>query len=439
MKSLPRGRKALRGQDLTPLIRMKKQRIGFVSTRLAGTDGVSLETRKWVEVLEREGHETFFMAGELDTSPDRSFLVPECHFTHPEVTGIYRECFDRPLRKAETTRSIELFKQKLKDALREFVRKFNLDLLIPENALTIPLNIPLGLAITELAVETGIPMIAHHHDFFWERKRFLRNCCWDYLNKAFPPYLPMIQHVVLNSSQDNQLSLRTGISAVVIPNVMNFRNPPPAPDGYAADLRNALGISPNEKFILQPTRIVKRKGIEHAIELVHRLGLPAKLVISHASGDEGDEYAHRVREYSELLGVNSILCSGTVEENRATRKDGRKIYALSDLYREADLVTYPSTIEGFGNAFLEAIYYKCPILVNNYTIYHSDIGPKGFRTLLMDDYISAETVRRTQQVLENPELAEEMTEHNYELAARFFSYEVLQQKLLTMLVNCFGS
>ena len=35
----------------------------------------------------------------------------------------------------------------------------------------------------------------------------------------------------------------------------------------------------------------------------------------------------------------------------------------------ADLVTYPSTFEGFGNAFLEAIYYCRPIVVNTYSIY----------------------------------------------------------------------
>jgi len=34
-------------------------RVGFVSTRLAGTDGVSLETRKWADVAQRLGHEVY--------------------------------------------------------------------------------------------------------------------------------------------------------------------------------------------------------------------------------------------------------------------------------------------------------------------------------------------------------------------------------------------
>ena len=44
----------------------KTHRIGFVSTRLAGTDGVSLEVAKWVQVLNGLGHECFFFAGELE-------------------------------------------------------------------------------------------------------------------------------------------------------------------------------------------------------------------------------------------------------------------------------------------------------------------------------------------------------------------------------------
>jgi len=31
--------------------------IGFVSTRFAGTDGVTLESSKWAEVLEQKGHQ----------------------------------------------------------------------------------------------------------------------------------------------------------------------------------------------------------------------------------------------------------------------------------------------------------------------------------------------------------------------------------------------
>ncbi len=82
---------------------------------------------------------------------------------------------------------------------------------------------------------------------------------------------------------------------------MDFDTEPPGIDDYNSYVREALGVAEDALFILQPTRVVKRKGIEHALELVHRLGKKAKFVISHASGDEGYQYQNRIKEYSELI------------------------------------------------------------------------------------------------------------------------------------------
>ncbi|UCH20343.1 MAG: glycosyltransferase family 4 protein [Deltaproteobacteria bacterium] len=414
----------------------RNHKIGFVSTRLAGTDGVSLETDKWAEVFEDEGASCYYMAGELDSAPDRSFLVEEAHFMHPVIRDIYQKCFGVRTRSREVTDQIHQLTMVLKDYIYKFIEKFDIELLIPQNALTIPLNIPLGIALTQVISETGIHAIAHHHDFFWERQHFKINAVWEFLNMAFPPHLPSIQHVVINSWADNQLSLRTGISAHIIPNVMDFENPPPPPSDYTADVRKSFGIEDDELFILQPTRVVKRKGIEHAIELLNRLGMKAKLIISHASGDEGYDYERRVREYSKLMKVDTVFVSNIINEKRGTTKNGRKVYTLEDIYPHADLITYPSNFEGFGNAFLEAIYFRKPIVVNTYSIYTMDIKPKGFSVIEIDGYVTEEAVLQTRQVLEDPKLRQEMVERNYEIAKRFFGYSVLRQKLRTLLYDC---
>ena len=41
--------------------------IGVIATRLAGTDGVSLESAKLVKIAEQFGHTVFYCAGELDS------------------------------------------------------------------------------------------------------------------------------------------------------------------------------------------------------------------------------------------------------------------------------------------------------------------------------------------------------------------------------------
>ncbi|MCZ7554031.1 MAG: glycosyltransferase family 4 protein [Anaerolineales bacterium] len=413
-------------------------RIGFVSTRFSGTDGVSLETEKWAGVLRELGHELFFFAGLNDKPGNVSYQIPEANFYHPEIQEIYEKAFSMRRRPRELTLNIHRLAERLADHLANYVRQFEIDLLVVQNALAIPMNIPLGLALTEFIAETGIPTIAHHHDFFWERKRFLVNCVWDYLNMAFPPHLPSIRHVVINTSAQNQLSLRTGISSMLIPNVMDFEHPPQDDDHYADELRQDLNFQPDELFILQPTRVVQRKGIENAIELVRRLGMKARLVISHASGDEGYEYERHVRKYAELLEVPVNFVSEIILEQRSRTHDGQKIYSLADAYQKCDLVTYPSTIEGFGNAFLEAIYFRKPVIVNNYSIFSTDIKPKGFNVIEFDGFITEQTIEKTRQVLQNAALRKDMIELNYALGVRFFSFAVLKRRLETLISDCFG-
>jgi len=410
-------------------------RIGFVSTRLAGTDGVSLETAKWSSILTALGHECFYFAGESEWPEERT---KEAHFTHPDIVRLNEDLFNDYRRAPETSKRVADLKHYLKDHLHGFTDAFELDLLIVENALSLPMNVPLGLALTEFAAETCMPTIGHHHDFYWERKRFVVNAASDYLRAAFPPTLHSVRHVVINSFAGGQLALRTGASSTLIPNVMDFNTPPPPPDDYTAGLRADLGLEEGEFFILQPTRIVPRKRIERAIELVRRLGMPAALVISHASGDEGHAYAEYLREYADLMGVRLIFAANIVNHTRGQTPEGRPVYSLADVYQMADLVTYPSTVEGFGNAFLETIYYRRPIVISTYEIFKTDIQPKGFKVIGFDDFITEDTVAQAKAVLQNPDLATEITAHNYEVGRRYYSYRTLQRRLGSLLSAYLG-
>ncbi len=414
-------------------------RIGFVSTRFSGTDGVSLETEKWAAVLKWMGHECFYFSGESDRPQESSVVVPEAHFQHPDIEAINRDLFDDISRSSKTSGLIQAIRFHLKQHLYQFLRTFDINLLVIENAFALPMNVPLGLALSELIAETNIPTIAHHHDFAWERNRFAVNAAGDYLRSSFPPILPSIHHIVINSFAAQQLALRTGARSLLIPNVMDFDNPPPPPDEYTLDLRESLGIGPEQHFLLQPTRIVPRKRIELAIELTRRVDSDSVLVITHQSGDEGSAYEQRVREYANLLGIRVIFGSETVNHHRGETDDGRKIYSLADTYQQADLVTYPSTIEGFGNAFLETLYYSRPLVISNYAIFKTDIQPKGFHVIGFDDFIEDETVQKAIEILENPAIGEEMAEHNYQIARRHYSYRILETSLATILNQCMGS
>lgn len=414
--------------------------IGFVSTRFAGTDGVTLEAAKWAEVFERGGHQCFWWGGELDHPPERSHLVEEAHFHHPTNRWINERILGTKRRKPAVTDMIHALRALLKVQLYEFIDKYAIDLLVVENAVTIPMHVPLGIAIAEVLAETQIPTIAHHHDFYWERARFSVNAVGDYLQMAFPPDLPSIQHVVINSTAQEELAHRTGISAIVIPNVLDFENPPRIDPEATRNFRTDIGLNEDDIMILQPTRIVQRKGIEHAIELVKELKDPrCKLVISHEAGDEGFEYAEWLKDYAQEHGVDLRFIGTAVgdpwKNNHGTNQHR---YSLWDVYPHADFITYPSLYEGFGNAFLEAIYFRKPMLVNRYAIFIRDIEPLGFDLVAMDGFLNKRVVQQVKQILEDPQRRENMVNHNYEVASRHYSYSVLRKRLNFMLMNFFG-
>ena len=406
-------------------------RIGIIATRLAGTDGVSLEAMKWVRVLERLGHSCFFLAGESTTGPERTHTVEKAHFLHEDILAINTRIFEERRRDDELTAQIHRIKLGLKEAIGRFHREFELDWLIAENVLSLPVNIPLGLALAEYLTETGVPTIAHHHDFWWERHRFLGSPADDLIRTAFPPTAPNIQHVVINSIAQRQIAHRAGLPSHLIPNVMDFHNPPPAPDESTRQLREDLNIPEENVLLLQPTRVVPRKRIEKSIELAHWLERPNTLLVTHEAGDEGVEYLTYLKRLASALEVDFRVASEHFEQER--REGDGTVYSLADAYACADLVMYPSRVEGFGNAFLETIYHKQPLVMNAYEIYRVDIRPKGFRIMQLDDFPTDELLRQARELLDNPEEVREITEHNFELGKQYFSFVNLERCLCNLL------
>lgn len=419
--------------------RSKGKNIGFVATRFAGSDGVSLESSKWAKVLWDHKHVSYWYAGKVERDPSVSMVVPEAYFGEPANTWINERAFGSLTRTPELTRKIYELSDHLKSTLYDFVEQFDIEILIVQNALCIPMNIPLGIALTHFIAETGIPTIAHHHDFYWERTRFSVNAIGDFLDMAFPPRLPSIQHVTINSHAQEQLALRKGDPSILIPNVLDFENPPTVPDDYSSGFRRDANLEPDDIVFLQPTRVVPRKGIEHSIALLTRLKDPkCKLVVSHESGDEGQDYMLALKDMAENEGVDLRFVHTSVGEHRGTDTNGQRLYTLDDVYSQSDFITYPSLFEGFGNALLETYFHRKPVLVNRYSIFITDIEPKGFRSVIMDGMLTRSVVEHVRRVISDPDYRKEMVDHNYELGKAFFSYAVLRRQLRAAVTNITG-
>ncbi len=441
-------------------------RIGICHYKIGGTDGVSLEIAKWKQVLEEMGHTVHLCGGALEAA--EGDLVEELYHHCPEVERITENAFHE-LRGYESGAALEneiiAFADRIEMGLRRFVHERAIELLIPNNIWSIGLNLPAAVAFTRVVRELRIPAIGHHHDFYWEEIRRMRPTCPEVerlVDKYLPPQAPFIRHVVINSLVQEELKQRSNASATVIPNVFDFSGPGWHIDSYNYDFKDAIGVRKTDVLVLQATRIVPRKGIELAIDLVaklnrshHRQRLEENdlydgrkfdkhsrivLVLAGYSEDPRAGYLRKLEAKAAKLGVELRVISDLIRARRRT-ENGRKLYSLWDCYVFADLVTYPSLYEGWGNQFLEAVRAKVPVVVFEYPVYRADIKGKGFAVISLGDRIEGHdelglvrvrgevierAAREAVSVLTDWNSRQEMVERNFSLGKRFYSLTALQ-------------
>ncbi len=409
-------------------------RIGIVATRLAGVDGVTFETAKWEAVLGRMGHDVRLCAGEVDALRSTARLVPAMHFTHPPAARVTAAAFDPDSDADAVAREIQRLSDQLLPVLDAWVETERLDALVVENAWAIPMQLPLAVALKALVEHRALRTISHNHDYWWERDRFANCVVPDVLEAAFPPALPSVRHVSISSLAAASLQQRRGLTSTVVPNVFDFDHPRPSPrHDVRRDMRSELGMGETGLLIVQPTRVIPRKGIELTIELAGRLGDPeAVVLITSPAGDEGLDYLIALERQAERAKVNLRYAA----DRFAPDLEGRPInpaHSLTEAYLAADLIAYPSLYEGFGNAIIEAVFFGKPVFVNRYPVYDADIRPLGFRFVEIDGAVTDEAVAAVRSLLADPAQVAADAEHNFEIGKAHLGYDRLEQALTPLL------
>jgi mannosylglucosylglycerate synthase len=409
-------------------------RIGIVSTRLAGVDGVTFEATKWEMALERMGHQVRMCSGAVDALRTTARLIPPMHFAWPPAARVTAAAFDPDSDPVAVRGEVDRLSDLLVPVLDHWIDSERIELLIVENAWAIPMHLPLGVALRRIVERRQMPAIGHHHDYWWERSRFHGCVVPDVLDEAFPPDLPNVRHASINSIAAGELRRRRGIESMVVPNVFDFERPRPRPHpAVRRRMRAELGMNERGLLVVQPTRVVPRKGIELAIDLVGRLEDPeAVLLITSPAGDEGLDYLVELERQAEAAKVQLRYAADRFEPDLEGKPVG-PAHTLHDAYLAADLITYPSLYEGYGNALIEAIFYGKPVVVNRYAVYVADIAPLGLEFIEIDGEVTDATVAEVRRAIDDPDRQARIASRNFEIARRRLSYKVLRRRLRRLL------
>jgi len=444
----------------------QKMKIGIVHFRVGRTDGVSLEIEKRKNVLERAGHQVKLVSGPVQIGSD--FIIEELEFDSPLMKSLRDHSFKcfRPSQGdiVELQRCIEEIAQRIESSFLQYYVAERFDLLLLHNIFSLAINIPATLAFARIVNHLRIPTIATHHDYFWEREKYeepVDELIEGYLQDYFPPNYSNIRHVSINSIAQKELKKRRGIISTVLPDVFDFKQPQWRRDDYNSDFLSEFGIAEHDLVVLQATRIVKRKGIEIAIKFVRELssrksellGKPlyngkilnenSEIVLVLAGQPEvfEQEYLGRVKMEIAKTGIKARLAFDRCGAERS--ENAVKNYSLWDAYVFADLVTYPSLSEGWGNQFIEAVFAKKPIALFEYPVFKSDIKKEGYvyvsfgsKLIENKEVEMAEipepamcaAVDETLRLLVSEE-TNEMLFRNFDVGCRFHDYSILEDFL----------
>jgi glycosyltransferase involved in cell wall biosynthesis len=211
--------------------------------------------------------------------------------------------------------------------------------------------------------------------------------------------------------------MKFGIPESKLITIGNGIEPSELPASNNKEFRKKFGI--NEPFILHISHLSKPKGSYFLIEsmkLLWQKGIELKLVIA---GSESDDFTVFFSSLPKAIKKNIIHLSQI--------SDSDKYNALS----ACEMFAMPSIVDAFGLVFLEAWFYKKPVI----GVFAGgvpeviDDGIYGYLVPFNDRYMMAEIIMKLHQ---NPLLASKMGEEGHKKIIQKYNWDKVYEETKTL-------
>ncbi|KKT74392.1 MAG: Glycosyl transferase group 1 [Microgenomates group bacterium GW2011_GWA2_44_7] len=430
--------------------------------RVGKTDGVSLEIGAWKQILKQQGARVLLCAGPQSIGADFTIKLFENQL-EPVIYKLDEEAFGgfkKYKNEQEFTSDFVCCETTLEEEFSTVIKTANPDFILVSNVLSVGENLPAAMALARVITRKKIPTLVINHDFWWENDRYAKPSCRmvsKILQTFLPPVATHMKHCAINSLGQQALRERKGIHANILYDTFDFGLPPPPENPKIKEFLTRNGVTGGDLVILQPTRIVRRKNIELAIDFTRHLtdALNAleknltlyddriynpqinKVVLLMAGYAEKRDrwYLKLLLRYAKRQQVPCVLIN---ELSSWHHSQDNAFCSLLEVYRYCDLVTYPSDYEAFGNQLLEAIYSRKPVVGFEYPVFKVDHKPKGIRIISLGDKLKVDGKSKLnklpEKVLDRAAsdsiklLADrwayrEFVQHNFKTAGKYFSFK----------------
>jgi mannosylglucosylglycerate synthase len=347
---------------LQTLVRMKIGLVHYTSWPVVG--GVEAVLRQQATLMNHAGHSVSIICGDGKRFSDAipTLVFPELNLREELVIQAQQE-ITTGYPGAAYFRAVNGVKKRLGSLFAEW------DCTVVHNFMTMPFHLAATQVISGLA-EEGNRVLAWTHDLAANNQDYSlpRNRVFDMIRERQPG----IEYVVISETRAQEFRDLTGTSVdAVVPNGLDL--------SAALDLTPEVsgllaGINSEEAILLYPTRILQRKNLGLALQILaalREIGFPAWLFVTGAAnGYNPGANAHfaGLKQLASELGVTDQLC--WVNEHFFV-DDAQ----LRSLYLAGDALLFTTKQEGFGLPILEAAAFRLPIFCSDIEPLRSNLPP----------------------------------------------------------------
>ncbi|MDG6221252.1 MAG: glycosyltransferase family 4 protein [Candidatus Thermoplasmatota archaeon] len=203
------------------------------------------------------------------------------------------------------------------------------------------------------------------------------------------------------------------VSPSVVPNAVNAKNFNPKRDG--SEIREAMGIKPDQYMVLFVGRLVPHKAVQFLIEAAKSLDKDTRIVVVGTG-----PYEEELRRRSVSMGVkDNIIFAGAVENSR-----------LPLFYAACDLFVLPSIsrLEAFGIVLLEAMATGKPVIASGIPGVKEVITP-GQEGLVAEPMNPDDLAEKIRWMKEHPKESEEMGRNGRARVEKEYTWEEVCSKI----------
>lgn len=274
----------------------------------------------------------------------------------------------------------EKLQARVRDGIRQLLRKVLFDeCLVWAHNLGLGRNLYLARELTVACHAGGIPLIAHHHDWWfenrWHHLRAMRQRGFRTLPavaRAVLPGSPRICHAAINQADARVLQKHFPGLAGWLPNPVETAATPPAARVQAARSWLSDELGDQAPVWLLPCRLLRRKNIAEALLLARWLRPEGWLVTTGSvSSTEERAYAHALEAAAQTHGWRLRL--GILHHDESRKP------SVGELLAASEAVVLTSLQEGFGLPFLEAAAARRPLLARRLPNIAPDLARFGFQ------------------------------------------------------------